>query len=353
MIFEFIQRNFIGVTIVIFLIMFIMTNNNFDKRTNRCFLAAILCVAVLIIEESFEMHLAEQTTYAPGRVPLSALGYTLRPMIPFFMILTIKPCSGKQVTLLSIPLAINGLVSFSALFCSLSFSYSPTNEFVRGPLGMTPFVVAFGYVVILLVLTVQNCRNGGLTEAMIISAMALLSFISTLLESIFHFRHIQNPSMAISITFYYLFLHSMRSNRDPLTGALTRRKFYLDAEKHRMTLTAVVSLDVNGLKEINDVHGHIAGDKALIAVTDVVKKHTGPRVTLYRIGGDEFMLLCNRLSEKSTLELINKIQSDMEKTQYRCAIGHSMYTHPMKLDDACHIADNNMYQSKRKMKQTA
>lgn len=350
MIFEFFQHHLIAITIVAFMIMFIVTNNNFDKRTNRCFLSAISCVMILVIEEGIESHLALEPVYMEARVPLSALGYTLRPMIPFFLILTVKLLTKGRTALMSIPLIINGLVSFSALFSKAAFSYSPTNEFIRGPLGFTPFVVAFLYVLILQVFTIQACRNGSLTEAMIVSAIVLLAFVSTLLESILHFRFVQNASMATSITFYYLFLQSLHSNRDPLTGALVRRRFYLDAEKHQTTLTAIISLDVNDLKEINDAKGHIAGDKALIAVTDVVKRHTGTQVTLYRVGGDEFMLLCNKLDEISVLDLIIKIQTDMEKTEYSCAIGHSMYTYPMKLDDACHIADNIMYQNKRKMK---
>lgn len=87
-----------------------------------------------------------------------------------------------------------------------------------------------------------------------------------------------------------------------MTGALTRRRFYLDAEKYRTTLTAVISLDLNDLKALNDQYGHIEGDRALITITNVVKVCTSKSASLYRIGGDEFMLLCYKMSEDRVQE---------------------------------------------------
>lgn len=353
MVFELIQSNFVAVAMMLFLILFIMTNNNFEKKTNRLFLAAALCVLILIVEEAWEAQLALAPAFEPLRIPLSALGYLLRPMIPYLLMMMVRQYTKVQAILLAVPIVFNTFVSFSALFCGVSFSYSADNEFVRGPLGLTPFIVAGIYIIILLVLTMQECKNGGLMEAMIVSAIVLLAFTSTIMESLFHFQFIQNPSIGTSITFYYLFLHSNRNNRDPLTGALTRRRFYLDAEKYRSTLSAVISLDLNDLKRLNDEYGHLEGDKALAAVAYAIKKYTGPRASLYRTGGDEFMILCYRMNESSVQNMINGIQTDLEKTKYRCAIGYALYTSPMKLDHACQLADDMMYEKKREMKNRA
>lgn len=346
MIFEIIENNFVGVAITLFLILFILTNNNFEKRINRLFLGAASCVLILIVEEAWEAQLALAPVYSPLRIPLSAIGYSLRPMIPYLLIIMLKRCSRTQAALIGIPLILNALTAFSALFCTVSFGYTADNEFIRGPLGFTPFAAAALYIAVLLVLTIQECRNGGLMEGMILSAIVLLSFTATVMESAFSFQFIQNPSIATSITFYYLFLHSNRNNRDPLTGALTRRRFYLDAEKHRSVLSAVVSLDLN----MNDQYGHIEGDRALSAVSGVIKRRTGARTSLYRTGGDEFMLLCYKMDEERVQQMIGGIRADLEKTDYRCAIGYSLYSPQIELDLACQIADNLMYEDKRRMK---
>lgn len=350
MIFDLVENNFVAVTITLFLILFILTNNNFGKRTNRLFLAAAVCVLILIVEEAWEAQLALKPVYDPMRVLLSAIGYSLRPLIAFFLLMTARRFSRASTLLLSLPSIINALVSFSALFSPLSFGYTQSNEFVRGPLGFTPFIVAGFYVILLLYYTVKKYKNIGYAEMLIVSAMVLLAFLSTVLESIFHFQFIQNPSIATSITFYYLFLHCSISNRDQLTGALTRRRFFLDAKKHAYSLTALISLDLNDLKTFNDQYGHKKGDEALTVLVHVIRKHTATKAILYRTGGDEFMILCFKQSEKDVLRMISAIRNDMEKTEYRCAIGYALNSGKTNFDHLCQAADEAMYDDKRHMK---
>lgn len=350
MAFDIIQNNFVAVSITSCLILFVLTNNNFDRKTNRLFLAAASCVLVLIGTEAWEAQLALGDTFTPLRTLLSAIGYSLRPLVAYFLAVMVRNYSKARAVLLKIPLAINALVAFSSLFCGVSFSYTPDNQFVRSPLGYTPFVVSALYLCILLIPTMQGCKKGGAKEALIVSALALLAFLSTVLESIFHFQFIQNPSIATSLTFYYLFLHSNQSNRDTLTGALTRRRFYLDARKNPSALSAVISLDLNNLKTLNDKYGHMEGDRALIAVTDIIQASAGPKSSLYRTGGDEFMMLCYRMSGEDVRDMIARIRGGLEKTPYRCAIGYALYDGQMDFDSVCQMADNIMYENKRRMK---
>lgn len=350
MVFELIEENFVAVIIASFLILFAMTNNNFKKRTNRFFLGAAVCILILIVEEAWEARLALADTPVVMRTVLSSIGYSLRPLIPYFLLKTEKKGTRKEFILFSFPLVFNAMVSFSALFCKLSFWYTPDNEFVRGPLGTTPFVVAGFYMIILLVQTVRGWRKGGFKEALIVSAIVILAFLSTLMESLFGFQFIQNPCMATSITFYYLYLNCNQNNRDPLTGAMTRRRFYLDAEKNSSTLTAVISLDVNNLKTLNDQYGHAEGDKALTTVSDIVKKYMGRRASLYRVGGDEFVILCYKLDEEAVQKMIRKIRSDLKQTKYTCAMGYALYTQKHSFETICQVADRVMYEDKKLMK---
>ena len=87
------------------------------------------------------------------------------------------------------------------------------------------------------------------------------------------------------------------ATRDPLTGAGNRRGLEDKLEevvKHfeRMyTPSSIVLIDIDHFKKINDVHGHAVGDQILKAITEIVNLRIRVTDGLYRIGGEEFVVL--------------------------------------------------------------
>lgn len=86
-----------------------------------------------------------------------------------------------------------------------------------------------------------------------------------------------------------------KSQTDELTGLLNRRAYEEDIYEHNDTPDTdeftYISLDVNGLKVINDTKGHMAGDELIIGACQCMKKSFAPYGKLYRIGGDEFVAI--------------------------------------------------------------
>jgi diguanylate cyclase (GGDEF)-like protein len=84
----------------------------------------------------------------------------------------------------------------------------------------------------------------------------------------------------------------IKSNEDELTGLYNRRAYEDAIAEHDDVVKeedfVFVSLDVNGLKTVNDTQGHVAGDELLIGAADCMKRCFGPYGRVYRIGGDEF-----------------------------------------------------------------
>ncbi|MFN0090860.1 MAG: diguanylate cyclase domain-containing protein [Acidimicrobiales bacterium] len=87
--------------------------------------------------------------------------------------------------------------------------------------------------------------------------------------------------------------------RDPLTG-LPNRALFLDRLEHSLAASgrsgddlAVLFLDLDGFKEINDRYGHEAGDQVLIEVAARLAQVVRPGDTVARLGGDEFTVLCS------------------------------------------------------------
>jgi diguanylate cyclase (GGDEF)-like protein len=95
---------------------------------------------------------------------------------------------------------------------------------------------------------------------------------------------------------------------DTLTPLANRRGFerrlefeIRQVERHRIATTLVV-IDVNGLKAINDIHGHLAGDMALCHIADHLLRAFRVTDLIARIGGDEFALVLDH-AEVADIEL--------------------------------------------------
>ncbi|XYK78560.1 MAG: putative bifunctional diguanylate cyclase/phosphodiesterase [Labrenzia sp.] len=94
------------------------------------------------------------------------------------------------------------------------------------------------------------------------------------------------------------------ASHDSMTGFTTRAQFYKEAERLlasedvRIYGASIIYLDLDSLKEINDIHGHMAGDWLIMSQAVRIRKFLGPDTLVGRIGGDEFVVLIeNRISE--------------------------------------------------------
>jgi diguanylate cyclase (GGDEF)-like protein len=89
---------------------------------------------------------------------------------------------------------------------------------------------------------------------------------------------------------------------DELTGLYNLRGFQLFAEhelkvgRRRQTRSAVVYIDLDGLKAVNDVHGHAAGDEMLVATATLLRKVYRECDVIARLGGDEFAVFASAVT---------------------------------------------------------
>lgn len=347
-----VEQNYATVLICCFTILFIITNQSFEKKITRFFLIATVTVLGLVLCDSIELWAATWTYPSLTRKLTSAIGYSLRPAIAYWIIVILRRNQERENKLLAIPLIINALISFSVCFSGIMFSFTEENNFVRGPLGYFPFVVSGFYILVMAICTVKKYKDGNKMEPCIAIAVALMSIVATSLQAALNFNGFLNVTCAISIIFYYLYLHTQKYKRDTLTNVLNRRCFYLDAKKLFNSSFVIASIDLNHLKRINDTEGHGAGDVAICKMVECIKKNLYGGCTLYRTGGDEFMMLCIKQSRQNVEEMLIKIRMDMANTPYSCAIGIAHYCAGDDFDKVCREADAAMYRNKSEMKAT-
>ncbi|AOW78245.1 hypothetical protein A3Q34_16160 [Colwellia sp. PAMC 20917] len=119
---------------------------------------------------------------------------------------------------------------------------------------------------------------------------------------------------------------------------------------------AVLFLDLDGFKTINDTHGHDVGDELLVKVANKLKSCVRQSDTVVRFGGDEFVLLLTGLHQKSeaayiadkVLKLMQQpFELSVERINIGCSIGIAMYPDDGLTDnDLLKIADTLMYRVK-------
>jgi diguanylate cyclase (GGDEF)-like protein len=111
-----------------------------------------------------------------------------------------------------------------------------------------------------------------------------------------------------------------RADVDPLTDVLNRRGFERELKrslayvKRHGTHAALIYLDLDGFKAINDRHGHAAGDAVLKAVALVLTRQVRASDLVARVGGDEFVLLLWNLSETHALTKALALETAIART---------------------------------------
>lgn len=102
------------------------------------------------------------------------------------------------------------------------------------------------------------------------------------------------------------------SYHDPLTGLLNRRAFNLELQRLDQSAKlplSVISIDVNGLKLINDAFGHSLGDELLIKVSKILRHGVGDSGIIVRLGGDEFAIILPKTAFSVAEAMVKNIQS--------------------------------------------
>ena len=155
-----------------------------------------------------------------------------------------------------------------------------------------------------------------------------------------------------------------RANHDPLTGLPNRNEFFVrlndalaSARRHQYCV-ALLYLDLDGFKPINDTLGHGKGDKVLQQVAEKLKYCVRNVDTVARLGGDEFTIILNGTSEeqvtKTAARIIKSITMRFENSLIlSISIGISLFPNdainPQKL---LQYADKAMYKAKQNGKQS-
>ncbi|MFJ2983395.1 MULTISPECIES: diguanylate cyclase domain-containing protein [unclassified Pseudomonas] len=150
--------------------------------------------------------------------------------------------------------------------------------------------------------------------------------------------------------------------RDPLTALYNRRALEVRAthllkDVNPRRAGALLLIDIDNFKLVNDLHGHAAGDRLLVALSEMIRAVLPERSLAARLGGDEFVILLSDASSERVVELCSLLRGQFQQFAEQAmptpqavtlSIGANLFDQPpASLAALIEQGDVALYQSKR------
>ncbi|SFI15246.1 MULTISPECIES: GGDEF domain-containing protein [unclassified Pseudomonas] len=150
--------------------------------------------------------------------------------------------------------------------------------------------------------------------------------------------------------------------RDPLTALYNRRALDLRAPRLLAQVSpaqpgALLLIDIDNFKSVNDLHGHSAGDRLLIALSEMIRSVVPRGALAARLGGDEFVILLNPASTEQIVELGSSLRDQFQQLAAQhfttpapvtLSIGANLFDQPPRsLTALIEQGDTTLYETKR------
>ena len=346
---EYFLQNWPLLLILLAFVISLLSTVFMDKKTILRYYILIAAVFLLSIVVFVEFYLYEQAEYRDVRIILMAIRYSATPLIMAQIIFTLVKHFRWFVFIPALALIILNVVSIST---GIVFSIADDNiTLVHGPLGIIPFVMVGLYGVLLVYLLVKHSSKR-LMEIIYIAFFAFTLASGLVFVAIYGKKYaaIFCVTIAIALFAYFEFTVLQLTKKDSLTGLFNRHAYFSDINRDfKKSITAIISIDMNGLKAINDAEGHQAGDDALVILSQCFMKPLKRKQLGYRIGGDEFVIVCRKTPEDEVLDIVDRIRKGVAETKYSVSIGYGINTDGSKsVNDLLKESDERMYLEKEK-----
>lgn len=347
MIKDYFLQNWPLILILLAFIISLVTTVFLDKKTIRRMYALVIAVFLLSIVVFVEFYILDNPELKNLRIALMAIRYSATPVIIALITFALVKRLRWFIFIPAIALAVVNVIS---IFTGIVFSVDADNVFHRGPLGYLPFIMVGLYSVLLIYLLIKRSNKKPM-EIIYISFLAFALGSGLVLPFIFQgdYANIFCIIIAVALFSYFEFSVLQLVKKDSLTGLLNRHAYFADVSNDPKNITAIISIDMNGLKTINDTVGHAAGDEALVTLSLCFMRPLKSKQSGYRIGGDEFIIVCRKTSKEEVLNIVDQITKSVSETKYSCAIGYSFNLEGDKpVSDLLKESDEMMYKEKDK-----
>ncbi|MEU7826250.1 GGDEF domain-containing protein [Catellatospora sp. NPDC049133] len=134
---------------------------------------------------------------------------------------------------------------------------------------------------------------------------------------------------------------------DPLTGLRNRRPLAGRLASGAPSRTAIVAMDIDNFKDINDLWGHVAGDRALTEVADAIRRALREGDEVFRVGGDEFVAVLDVPDQNEAERVAQRMAAAVADRGKAISVGVALRRPDEPVEVTLRRADEALYAAKR------
>jgi len=364
------------VAIIVSIIFLLNIVNRLDRKDirNRFFIGLFIVNTGQLSIETITCLINEQPYLwlIPITVVLHTILFMLGPLFTYLWYAFVdvwinnkKEVNLKRNMIFKSPLVISSVLILSSPFTKATFYITKDNVYERGALFLVPLSATYFYVVCNIINVYWNRKKLNKVEFLSLFLLGAVPILAGVIQALFYGILLAWSCAAYTIIILFLYLQQQMMQVDSLTGAWCREKLHIflndKIEGSSEKGFAIVFIDLDNFKIINDTYGHIEGDKALISFVKVVNCVLRGEDSITRYGGDEFVLFLNVETKDMVETVMSKISDEVEAFninsnnlyQLEYSYGYDLYDYNTKLkaDKYINHVDKLMYEAKNKKKQ--
>lgn len=269
--------------------------------------------------------------------------------------------SRSRWLLLSLPLIVNLALAIGSLKGPLAFSIGGDNVYHRGPYYFLMAAACYSYLIYYLCYAIAHHRQMLHHEFAVFLLGVLPTALAGILQMAIQGLFVIWLSASFTMLIFYMDILTYQASTDPLTGLANRRRFdgalnaaFNDCAKAEV---ALILVDIDNFKSINDQYGHLVGDRALEAVGVALRRCARKRDVVARLGGDEFAMLSEIQDPKDLPRIAQRVRESLGAINQRSGFPFSI---EISVGSGCcrevsnltpegfiQMIDNRMYDEKR------
>lgn len=297
--------------------------------------------------------------------------YTINVVLPFLVLVyvdlglygdlgRIRKKYRIEIAILIIMIVMN-IVNF---FYPITYYINELNIYERRPLSYLSYVIILYYCLVAMIVTSRYEKENGARTFINIRMFLIPILIGAGLQFMFYGLSLAWLSAALGLNGLYMMQQNETAYIDSLVDIYNRQYFNHILSGWIASGRDIVGImiDIDHFKSINDNYGHSEGDRALKALVDILKKARKDNERVFRLAGDEFIVMKLTDDIKGLDRFMNDVKKGLDTYNrenglpYKLAISYGsshFEPHKSSVDDFMKEMDDNMYRMKSEHHQTS